>query len=81
VKQFRTDGGGEYTSKKFAAYLKSDGFLKETTTPSTSQSNGVVKWVFRTIMERVQCMLDMPDFRRSTGPLQSQRGSMLRTAL
>jgi len=24
VKRFRTDGGGEYTSKKFAEYLKSE---------------------------------------------------------
>jgi hypothetical protein len=33
VKRFCTDGGGEYTSKKFAEYLKSEGILKETTTP------------------------------------------------
>jgi len=33
VKLFRTDGGGEYTSKKFTEYLKSEGILKETTTP------------------------------------------------
>jgi len=58
VKRFRTDGGGEYTSKKFAEYLKSEGILKETTTPYTPQSNGVVKRVNRTIMERVRCMLD-----------------------
>jgi len=58
VKQFRTDGGGEYTSKKFAEYLKSEGILKETTTPYTPQSNGVVERANRTIMERVRCMLD-----------------------
>jgi len=28
VKRFRTDGGGEYTSKKFPEYLKSQGILK-----------------------------------------------------
>jgi len=33
VKQFLTDGGSEYTSKKFAEYLKSEGIIKETTTP------------------------------------------------
>jgi hypothetical protein len=27
VKEFCTDGGGEYTSKKFAEYLKSEGLL------------------------------------------------------
>jgi hypothetical protein len=34
VKRFRTDGGGEYTYKKFAEYLKSEGILKETTRPT-----------------------------------------------
>ena len=58
VKRFRTDGGGEYTSKKFAEYLKSEGILKETTTPYSPQSNGVVERANRTIMERVRCMLD-----------------------
>ena len=43
VKRFRTDGGGEYTSKKFAEYLKSEGIIKETTTPYSPQSNGVVE--------------------------------------
>jgi hypothetical protein len=47
VKQFRKDGGGEYTCKKFAEYLKSEGILKETTTLYTPQSNGVVEWVNR----------------------------------
>jgi len=58
VKGFCTDGSGEYTSKKFAEYLKSEGILKETTTPYTPQSNVVVERANRTIMERVRCMLD-----------------------
>jgi len=58
VKRLRTDGGGEYTSKNFAEYLKSEGILTETTTPYTPQSNGVVERANRTIMERVRCMLD-----------------------
>jgi hypothetical protein len=58
VKRFRTDGGGEYTSMKFVEYLKSEGILKETTTPYTPQSDGVVERTNRTIMERIQCMLD-----------------------
>jgi hypothetical protein len=33
IKRFRTDGDGVYTSKKFAEFLKSEGILKETTTP------------------------------------------------
>jgi len=58
VKRFRKDGGGEYTSKKFAEYLKSEGISKETTTPYTPQCNGVVERANRTIMECVRCMLD-----------------------
>jgi transposase InsO family protein len=58
VKRFCTNGGGEYTSKKFAQYLKSQGILKETTTSYTPQSNGVVEWANRTIMEGILCMLD-----------------------
>jgi len=53
VKRFRTDGGGKYTPKKFAEQLKSEGILKETTTPYTPQSNGVDEQANRTIMERV----------------------------
>ena len=58
VKRFRTDRGGEYTSKKFAEYPKSEGILKKTTTPYTPQSNGVVEHANRTIMKCVRCMLD-----------------------
>ena len=58
VKRLRTDGGGEYTSKKFAAYLQEQGIVKETTTPYTPQSNGVVERANRTVMDRVRCMLE-----------------------
>jgi len=58
VKRFLTDGGGEYTSKKFAEYLKSEGIIKETTMPYSPQSNGVVERANRTIMERVRCIRD-----------------------
>jgi len=58
VKRFRTDGVGEYTSKKFAEYLQSEGIIKETTTLYSPQSNGVVERANHTIMQRVRCMLD-----------------------
>jgi hypothetical protein len=53
VKRFRTDGCGEYTSKKLAGYLKSQGILKEMTTPYTSQFHGVVERVNSMIMEHI----------------------------
>jgi len=58
VKRFRTDGGGDYTSKKFAEYLKSEGILKKTTAPYTPQSNGVVEWANCMNMKRIRCILD-----------------------
>jgi len=50
VKRFLSDGGSKYTSKKLAEYRKSERILKETTTPYTPQSNGVVEWANHTIM-------------------------------
>jgi hypothetical protein len=35
LERFCTDGGGEYTSNKFAEYLKSEGILKNMTMPYT----------------------------------------------
>jgi len=58
VKRFRTDGGREYTSKKFAEYQKSEGIIKELTTPYSPQAAGVVKRANHTMMERVRCILD-----------------------
>jgi histone deacetylase 1/2 len=53
VKQFRTDGGCEYSSKKFAQYLKSEGILKEMTTTYSPQCNGFVERANRIILERI----------------------------
>jgi hypothetical protein len=58
LKRFRTDGGGEYTSKKFAEYLTSEGIINDTTMPYSPQPNRVVDLANRTIMECVRCMLD-----------------------
>jgi hypothetical protein len=58
MKRFRTDGGGEDTSKRFAEYLKSEGIFKKTTTPYSPQFNGVIERANCTIMKRVRCMLE-----------------------
>jgi hypothetical protein len=58
VKGVCTDGGSEYTSKTFTEYLKSEGRIKEMTTPCSLQSNGVVERANDTIMKRVQYVLD-----------------------
>jgi hypothetical protein len=53
VKRFRTDGVGASASKKFAEYQKSDGILKETTSPYTPQDHRVVKRANRPIIELI----------------------------
>jgi transposase InsO family protein len=58
AKRFRTDGGGEFTSKSFLQYLRDHGIRKETTAPYSPQSNGVVERANRTILERVRSMLE-----------------------
>ena len=43
LKRLRTDNGGEYTSKKFEAHLKSCGIQREKTVPKTPEQNGVAE--------------------------------------
>ena len=58
MKRFRTDGGGEYTFRKFTAYLELKGIIEETTTAYTAWYNGVVDRANHMILERGQCMQD-----------------------
>ena len=61
VKTLRTDGGGEYTSGKFEAYLKKEGIRHEVTIPKTPEQNGVAERMNRTLVEMARSMLgNMP---------------------
>jgi transposase InsO family protein len=40
LRVFHSDGGGEYTSKIFTAFLKEHGIVHETTSPDTPEQNG-----------------------------------------
>jgi len=64
VKQFRTDGGGEYTSKKFTECWQSEGITQDMTTPYSPESNAIIEQANRTILECVSCLLD------DAGPLK-----------
>ena len=57
MKCFRSDNGGEYTSREFEIYSTKNGIRHEKTVPDTPQHNGVVERMNRTIIERVRCML------------------------
>ena len=57
LKVLRTDNGGEYTSKEFKNYLKSEGVRHELTVPKTPEQNGVAERLNRTLVEAVRSML------------------------
>lgn len=54
---FRSDGGGEYCSQEFSAYLKSKGIHHEKTNAYTPQENGVAERMNRTLVETARAML------------------------
>ena len=56
LKAVRTNNDGEYRGQ-FEEYCKSQGIKLEYTVPKTSELNGLVERMNRTIMERVRSML------------------------
>ena len=57
IKTFRSDNGGEYTSKEFEDYLKKNSIRHECTVPKTPEQNGVAERMNRTLVETVRAML------------------------
>ncbi|GAU25674.1 hypothetical protein TSUD_266010 [Trifolium subterraneum] len=57
IKVFRTDGGGEYTSKEFENYCKDQGIIHEVTTPYIPQHNGLVERRNRSILDMARSMV------------------------
>ena len=57
MKTLRSDNGGEYTSKRFKTYLKSEGVRHEHTIPKTPEQNGVAERLNRTLVESSRSML------------------------
>lgn len=57
VKILRTDNGGEYKSKEFERFLKSEGIRHETTIPKTPEQNGVAERMNRSLLEMIRSML------------------------
>ena len=57
VKSFRTDNGGEYTSKEFNVFCAEKGISHEFTNPHTPEQNGVSERFNRTIIEAVRTMI------------------------
>lgn len=60
IRVFRTDRGGEFTSKEFVSYCEEAGIERHYTAPYTPQQNGVVERRNRTIVEMARsCLKEM----------------------
>jgi hypothetical protein len=57
IKVLRTYNGGEFCGNEFEEFCKKCGIARKKTTPYTSQQNGVVERMNRTLMEKARCML------------------------
>lgn len=54
---FRTDRGGEFTSKQFISYCEEAGITRQFTAPYSPQQNGVVERRNRTVIEMARSFL------------------------
>ncbi|KAJ0868674.1 putative RNA-directed DNA polymerase [Helianthus annuus] len=57
IKCFRTDRGGEFTSREFNKFCENEGIKRQLTAPYTPQQNGVVERRNRTILGTTRTML------------------------
>ena len=57
LKKFRSDGGGEYISKRFLEFCAWRGIEKQITVPYTPQQNGVAERMNRTLVEMARSMI------------------------
>jgi transposase InsO family protein len=54
----RTYNGGEYTSKEFVAFFKSEGIRMELTVPHNPQQNGIAERKNRSIEETMKALMN-----------------------
>jgi hypothetical protein len=66
VKILRSDGGGEYISGDFKAYLKSKGIIHEMTNAYTPPENGVAERLNRILLEHARKMMADASLGKST---------------
>lgn len=57
IRTLRTDGGGEYTSGEFKAYLRINGIAHTISPPYTPSQNGRAERANSTLMESARCMI------------------------
>ena len=65
LKCLRSDNGGEYTSNEFKSYCFEKDIRHEKTVPGTPQQNGMTEKMNRTTVEKIRCILRMPNLPKS----------------
>jgi hypothetical protein len=60
INTLRTDNGGEYTSKEFVAFFKSERIMRDLIVPHNPQQNGVEERKNGSIEETVKALLNDP---------------------
>ena len=78
IKILRSDGGGEYVSGDFKAYLKSKGIIHEMTNAYTPPENGVAERLNRTLVERARKMMADANLGKSTWMYAIRHAAYLR---
>lgn len=64
----RTDRGGEFNSKEFSEFCKTQGIRRQLTTAYTPQQNGVAERKNRTILNMVRCLLEEKNMPKMLWP-------------
>ena len=67
IKFLRSDHGGEYLSYEFGLHLKQHGIVSQLIPPGTPQRNGVFERRNRTLLDMVQSMMSLTDYRYRFG--------------
>ena len=65
IKRLRSDRGGEYTGRKFSAFLREQGTERRLTTHDTPQHNGVAESLNRRLFDCVRAMLHQADLPKN----------------
>ncbi|GJY27989.1 retrotransposon protein, putative, ty1-copia subclass [Tanacetum coccineum] len=65
IKAIRSNRGGEYMSHEFVNHMKSCGIVSQLTPPYTPQHNGVSKRRNQTLLDMVQCMMNLTTLLKS----------------
>ena len=78
LKSFRSDNGGEYTSKALKEFFAAKGVEHQLTVAYTPQQNGVAERVNRTLLDVARCLLHRAGLPRRFWPFAIKQASYIK---